>query len=84
MADLLVITVLLPLVMALLGLTIPAVSGRLFRLIAQMTTGLTLLHPDREAAAQAQNRLDDLIDFAATLGSPIVTIGSDARPGSCS
>jgi len=43
MADLLVITVLLPLVMALLGLTVPAVSGRLFRLIAQLTTGLTLV-----------------------------------------
>ena len=43
MTDLLVITVLLPLAMALLGVTIPAVSGRLFRLIAQMATGLTLV-----------------------------------------
>ncbi len=43
MADLLVITVLLPLVMALAGVTVPAFSGRLFRLIAQLTTGLTLL-----------------------------------------
>jgi NADH-quinone oxidoreductase subunit M len=29
--------------MALLGVTVPAVSGRLFRLIAQLTTGLTLV-----------------------------------------
>jgi NADH-quinone oxidoreductase subunit M len=43
MSDLLVITVLLPLVMALFGVTVPAISGRLFRLIAQMTTGLTLV-----------------------------------------
>jgi len=43
MADLLVITVLLPLIMALFGVSVPAFSGRLFRLIAQLTTGLTLV-----------------------------------------
>ncbi|TAN36946.1 MAG: NADH-quinone oxidoreductase subunit M [Verrucomicrobia bacterium] len=43
MSDLLVITVLLPLAMALTGVTVPSFSGRLFRLIAQVTTGLTLL-----------------------------------------
>ena len=43
MDDLLVIAVLLPLAMALMGATVPSFSGRLFRLIAQVTTGLTLL-----------------------------------------
>ena len=43
MADLLVITVLLPLAMALMGVTVPQISGRLFRLIAQLTTGLTFI-----------------------------------------
>ncbi len=43
MSDLLVITVLLPLAMALIGVTVPHFSGRLFRLIAQVTTGLTLV-----------------------------------------
>jgi NADH:ubiquinone oxidoreductase subunit 4 (subunit M) len=43
MADLLVITVLLPLAMALMGVTVPKFSGRLFRLIAQATTGLTFI-----------------------------------------
>jgi sugar phosphate isomerase/epimerase len=39
-------------------------------------TGLTLLHPDPDAAAQARSLLGDLIDFAARLGAPLVTIGS--------
>ena len=39
-------------------------------------TGLTLLHPDAEAAALARSRLDDLIDFAAEVGAPLVTVGS--------
>ena len=43
MSDLLVITVLLPLAMALMGVTVPQISGRLFRLIAQLTTGLTFI-----------------------------------------
>jgi sugar phosphate isomerase/epimerase len=40
------------------------------------TTGLTLMHPEREAAAEAERRLHDLIRLAAALGAPIVTIGS--------
>lgn len=43
MDDLLVITVLLPLAVAVMALFMPPVSGRLFRMIAQFTTGLTLL-----------------------------------------
>ena len=39
-------------------------------------TGLTLLHGDPSAAARAQLLLDDLIDFAAGVGAPLVTIGS--------
>ena len=39
-------------------------------------TGLTLLHPDAAAAAAARNLLDDLIDFAAAVDAPLVTIGS--------
>jgi sugar phosphate isomerase/epimerase len=38
--------------------------------------GLALLHSDQEKAAQAKNRLYSLIDFAAALGAPLVTIGS--------
>jgi sugar phosphate isomerase/epimerase len=40
------------------------------------TTGLTLLHPDAAAAAEAERRLHDLIRLAATLGAPVVTVGS--------
>jgi 5-keto-L-gluconate epimerase len=39
-------------------------------------TGLTLLHPDPEAAARARLLLDDLVDFAAAVDAPLVTIGS--------
>jgi sugar phosphate isomerase/epimerase len=39
-------------------------------------TGLTLLHADPEVAAAAGQRLIDLIDFAAGIGAPLVTIGS--------
>jgi sugar phosphate isomerase/epimerase len=39
-------------------------------------TGLTLLHPDAEAATRARALFDDLIDFAAEAGAPIVTVGS--------
>ncbi len=39
-------------------------------------TGMTLLHPEPAKAAHAAQRLDDLIDFAAAIGAPIVTIGS--------
>ncbi|MHB1294555.1 MAG: sugar phosphate isomerase/epimerase family protein [Anaerolineae bacterium] len=41
-----------------------------------MSTGLTLLHADAEQAKQAEGRLRDLIDLAAALGAPIVTVGS--------
>jgi sugar phosphate isomerase/epimerase len=39
-------------------------------------TGLTLLHADGAVAARASSRLDDLIEFAARVGAPLVTIGS--------
>ncbi len=39
-------------------------------------TGLTLLHADPAKASQAENRLRQLIDFAAAVGSPLVTVGS--------
>ncbi len=39
-------------------------------------TGLTLLHPDDVAAARARALLDELIDFAAAVEAPLVTIGS--------
>ena len=38
--------------------------------------GLTLLHADGDKAAQATSRLNDLIEFAARVGAPLVTIGS--------
>mgnify|MGYP005839908233 CR=1 FL=1 len=38
--------------------------------------GLTLLHSDLQVAHKAQERLRDLIDLAADLGAPLVTIGS--------
>ncbi|MFC2031330.1 sugar phosphate isomerase/epimerase family protein [Chloroflexota bacterium] len=37
--------------------------------------GVTLLHADPEAAAQAQTRLREMIDFAGAVGAPLVTIG---------
>ena len=79
MSDLLIITVLLPLAMALLGVTIPAVSGRLFRLIAQMTTGLTLLAS--LVLFASLNRAQAGVQFASThdwLGDVIkFTLGLD-------
>jgi len=41
-----------------------------------MTTGFTLLNADDSVAEQARSRLYDLIDFAETVGAPLVTIGS--------
>ncbi len=38
--------------------------------------GLTLLHAEPATAAKAAQRLKDLIDFAAAVGAPVVTIGS--------
>lgn len=38
--------------------------------------GLTLLHPDAEVASRAENRLLALVDLAAALQAPVVTIGS--------
>jgi 5-keto-L-gluconate epimerase len=40
------------------------------------TTGLTLLNPDEKTAGLAHERLKDLIRFSASLGAPLVTIGS--------
>lgn len=40
------------------------------------SAGLTLLDPDDQIADTAKLRLMDLIDFAAALGAPVVTIGS--------
>ena len=40
------------------------------------SAGLTLLNPQEEISALAQQRLRDLIDFAAAVKAPIVTIGS--------
>lgn len=41
-----------------------------------MTMGYTLLNADFAAADGARKRLYDLIDFAAIVGAPIVTVGS--------
>lgn len=41
-----------------------------------LTTGYTLLNADARACELAKLRLYDLIDFAAAVGAPIVTIGS--------
>jgi sugar phosphate isomerase/epimerase len=38
--------------------------------------GLALLHADQSVARQAQQRLEELIRFAGTVGAPVVTIGS--------
>jgi len=37
---------------------------------------LTLLNPDEKIAALARRRLDELVDLAASLGAPVVTVGS--------
>ncbi len=39
-------------------------------------TGLTLLHADATNAARAETRLRQLIDFAAAVESPLLTVGS--------
>lgn len=41
-----------------------------------LAAGLTLLHAEPEKAAQARARLGELIDLAAEVGAPLVTIGS--------
>ena len=41
-----------------------------------LTLGITLLHADPASAALARDRLYELIDFAAAIGAPLVTIGS--------
>jgi sugar phosphate isomerase/epimerase len=38
--------------------------------------GITLLHPEADGMTLAKSRLYDLIDMAASLGAPVVTIGS--------
>jgi len=43
---------------------------------AAMQAGLCLLHADPDLAARARIRLNELIDFAAAMGAPLVTIGS--------
>ncbi len=54
------------------GLEVAAIgSGAL-----AFAAGLTLLHSDPQVAAQAQERLRDLIDFAVFLRAPLVTVGS--------
>lgn len=40
------------------------------------STGLTLLHADPVMAEQARTRLTQLIDFAAAVAAPVVTVGS--------
>ena len=42
----------------------------------KFVTDLSLLHPDPKKADQARARLDDLIDLAAAVGAPLVTVGS--------
>jgi sugar phosphate isomerase/epimerase len=43
---------------------------------ASMQAGLNLLHADPVVAGRAVNRLDELIEFAAAVGAPLVTLGS--------
>ena len=43
---------------------------------AAMQAGLHLLHASPEVSDRAARRLDELIDFAAAMGAPLVTIGS--------
>ncbi len=54
------------------GLSVAAIGSGAIPFV----TGLTLLHPDPEASALARARLGDLIEFAAAVGAPLVTIGS--------
>jgi 5-keto-L-gluconate epimerase len=54
------------------GLCVPAIgSGAI-----AYATGITLLHSDASASARAQALLGNLIEFAAALAAPLVTIGS--------
>jgi len=43
---------------------------------AAMQAGLYLLHADPEISDRACRRLEELVDFAAAVGAPLVTIGS--------
>ncbi len=43
---------------------------------AAMQCGLYLLHSDPAVARRARTRLDELVEFAAAAGAPLVTIGS--------
>jgi len=54
------------------GLSVVAIGSG----AAAMQAGLTLLHVEEAVAARAVARLDELIDFAAAVGAPLVTIGS--------
>ncbi len=65
------------------GLQAAAVGSGAVRLAC----GLALLHADPAVAAQAKSRLHDLVDLAAAVGAPLVTIGgfrghiSEAKAG---
>jgi sugar phosphate isomerase/epimerase len=54
------------------GLAVAAIGSGAVTLAA----GLTLLHPDPAKAGLAAARVRQLIDFAAAVGSPLVTVGS--------
>jgi sugar phosphate isomerase/epimerase len=54
------------------GLDVAAIGSGAVTLAA----GLTLLHPDPAKAGLAAARARQLIDFAAAVGSPLVTVGS--------
>ncbi len=43
---------------------------------AAMQAGLALLHADGDVASRARRRLQELIEFAAEVGAPLVTVGS--------
>jgi sugar phosphate isomerase/epimerase len=53
------------------GIQVSAISSGALAL----TLGITLLHAEAQVAAAARQRLYALIDFAAALGAPVVTIG---------
>ena len=54
------------------GLSVVAIGSG----AAAMQAGLNLLHVDPAVAERAVKRLDELIEFAATVGAPLVTLGS--------
>jgi sugar phosphate isomerase/epimerase len=54
------------------GLSVVAIGSG----AAAMQAGLNLLHADEGVAARAVGRLDELIEFAAGVGAPLVTLGS--------